>query len=197
MKIDGFKISTEKRDQSIIRRVSPEGAGSYKHLRLVIDEKRVGLLELLEGDTKPGIDDSEVVTFVKADDQLIERLIRAMAYIHFDSYNQDTDSLDVDKSLIQRGFDIGVNSSGNPVWISNRANSVIIISSTPDGGLPVHEASNAYMIYRTEHGHQVRFTETTVRNLIGAIDDGLLQKLGGYNADLEVVGLLLEEPTFH
>lgn len=201
MKIEGLKISAENRDKSdenAITRFTPEGAGSFRHIRASIGSDKSGYIELIEGDEKPGIDGTEQVSFVKANPEIIERLARAMASIHFHLFEAEDFHTDVDKSFIERGFQIGTVDDGDHVWVTQtNLGSMITISKTENGGLPSHGEENVWLRYYDAHGSSIKVKEIKANEAFRLIDTDGLRGIAKRGADIEIESIHLSGYTIH
>lgn len=198
MKIEGLKISVENREKSAITRFVPEGEGSFRYIRASIEADKSGYVELIEGGEKPGIDGTEQVSFVKANPEIIERLARAMASIHFRLFEVEDFHTDVDRSFIERGFQIGTVDDGDHVWISQtNLGSMITISKNEKGGLPSHGEENVWLRYFDSQGSSIKIKEIKANEAFRLIDTDGLRGIIKRGADLEIESIHLSGYTIH
>ncbi|WP_315922548.1 hypothetical protein [Mesorhizobium sp. SP-1A] len=198
MKIDGLKISVENRNNTVVTRFVPEGEGSYRHIRATLDDQNRGFVELVEGNDPPGIDGTEVVSIINGNDQLLERLARAMAVIHFRLFEAEDWYTGIDKALIERGFQIGTTDDGQHVWMTQLATgAVVIISKTFDGGIPSNESEKACVIYQDMQGNAVKIKEADIKDILKLLDNDSLRGLVRYGGEVEIEGMHMEGYTLH
>lgn len=198
MKIDGLKISVENRNNTVVTRFVPVGEGSYRHIRATLDDKNRGFVELVEGNEPPGLDGTEVVSIINSNDQLLERLARAMAVIHFRIFDAEDWYTGIDKALIERGFQIGTTDDGQHVWMTQLATgAVLIMSKTFDGGLPSNESEKACLIYQDQKGNAVKIKDSDIKDILKLIDNDSLRGLIQYGGEVEIEGMHLEGNTLH
>lgn len=198
MNIEGFKISVENRDGLIITRFIPDGDGPYRHIRATLDSQNQYCVELVEGDELPGLDRREMVSIFKSNDHLLERMVRAMAVMHFRLYEAEDWHTHVDIAFIERGFHIALRDGEQHVWLSQTMDGdVIIISKTMEGGIPSHETDQSCVIYQNAYGDVVRIKDADIKDILKLLDSGSLRALIRKGGEVEVEGLHVDGHTIH
>jgi hypothetical protein len=119
-------------------RLYPEGKSRQRFIRVGHDVGGGVLLQLIEGREPPGLDPGETLTLAREDDALVDRLVRAMARLHFDLEEVETGHTKVDTDLLSRGFEIRFLRNGAPSWTKSENGLNYEITKPGSTGLPAH-----------------------------------------------------------
>lgn len=190
--IAGLKCKEKiKRAGSVVVRLHPVGENAHRHLK-VTKADGISVIELLDGNRKPDLNDYERLYVTFDDDKIVGRAVKAMARIHFNLDDGENDSVDVDVMFIQRGFSIGKSEHDLPVWIRENDNDTThVVASGRKGGLPVHLKSPAWMVYHSTFDNTVTVTSYETEAALEFIDKAEFQILANPENDVEIEGISL------
>lgn len=90
----------------------------------------------LEDGALPQIENGERLELLQQSDRYIERLIRAMAYLHMGVEDAANGFTIMDVEFIKRGFEIRFALDGVPAWVKVTEVATIVISKVGEKGLP-------------------------------------------------------------
>jgi len=198
MEIEGLTSRTTKQEGMLESSFFPEGGRGYKRISLKVTGAGTAAAELIEGRERPGLDEGEFVPIVGYTDEIGDRVVRAMAKIHFNMEEAATGYTDVDANLITRGFTIGSASGTNPVWIVNHGTHFVVVGKTIEGGLPSSANDPATLVFGVPEGNKVIIHAENLDAALRMLDSGQLPKLLSQTGDIEVKGAYFSEKiTFH
>ena len=197
MDIEGLK-AVKTRTGSLQEEVfSVEGTSGYRRISLKITP-RGAVAELLEGRQRPGIESGEFVPMAIYTPEIGDRVVRAMAKMHFGIEEAATGFTAVDLEMISRGFTVGTASGSHPVWIASEGSHFTVISKTEDGGLPSSVLEPCHMVFGIPNGRRVTVSADNLPAALKMLDSGQMPRLLNPLSDVEVEGAYLTEGhTFH
>jgi hypothetical protein len=141
MKIDGLVSEAFSKGSGDSIRLYPEGRSKQRFIKVERPPTGTVRLQLIEGTQPPGLDPGEDITLAKYDENIVDRLVRAMASLHFGIVDAETGHTAIDRHLLSRGFDIRFSKTGSPHWSRSENGLTYEIAKTGGNGLPAHSAA--------------------------------------------------------
>lgn len=198
MEIEGLTSTTTKRGDALERSFFPEGRRGYRRISLKVAGAGIAAAELIEGRERPGIENGEFVPIVGYTEEIGDRVVRAMAKIHFNLDEATTGYTEVDADMISRGFNIGAASGSRPVWSAENGPHFVVVSKTVEGGLPSTAREPATLVFGVPDGHKVTVFAESLEAALRMLDTGQLPRLLKPTCDVEVHGArYTETSTYH
>ncbi len=131
-------------------------------------------------------------------DDLGDRVIRAMAALHFGLDEAANGYTATDMEMISRGFVVWRTSENLPVWTANGPSHFVAVSQHPGGGLPSTMGDPAVLVFGVPDGHQVTVFADNLTAALHMLDSGKLPAMLNPNANVEVHGAFLPgQVTLH
>ncbi|NTF17697.1 hypothetical protein G6L37_04740 [Agrobacterium rubi] len=158
MDIEGLKeVVKHRHPHSVLRHYLPVTGGA-RFLTLETLPTGRAMLELRDGGDLPNEGPAERIFIEFADDDdILERMVRAMAVFHFDLDEAETNLTGIDASLLSRGFELGYEDGGKPCWIRLSSAMNVVIRNEAEDALPVHPDQRISMLCIIPGREQVRF----------------------------------------
>lgn len=188
MDIEGLKATETKKDGFVEANFVPEGYGSYRRIRLKVSPTGSATAELLEGKQRPGIENGEFVPIKHYSEDVGDRVVRAMAKIHFGLEEAATGYTATDADMISRGFNVGCAAGKLPVWMTSNGTHFVVVSKTAAGGLPSSPEDPACLVFGIPNGRRVTVNAETLPAALRMLDSGQLPQLLSPVVDVEVNG---------
>lgn len=198
MEIEGLKATTRQTGNACEAEFSAVDGSPRRNIVLRVSDKGTAVAEFREGGERPGLAAGEYLSMAYYSEEIGDRVVRAMAKLHLGIDEAATGYTDVDVEMISRGFVIGSISGKMPAWVADNGSSVVIVSKTPEGGLPSNRGDPACLVYGIPGGRKVTVKAETLTAALAMLDSGQMPLLINPVADVVVEGAYFrEEITFH
>jgi hypothetical protein len=188
MEIDGLKAVVKHRHpHSVLTHFFPVTGGA-RILSLETLPTGKALLELREGEDIPHDGPAERIFIDFANDQsMIERMVRAMAVFHFRLDEAETNLTDIDADLLSRGFELGFEDGGKPVWIRLHSSMNVVLRNADEDALPTMRAERISMLCIIPGRNQIRFMCENLETAFKVLEKGRPFKTAVAGDDTEML----------
>jgi len=198
MDIEGLKATTRQAGKGCEADFSAVDGSPRRHIVLRVPGNGTAMAEFLEGGERPGLEAGEVLPIAFYTEEIGDRIVRAMAKLHMGVEEAASGYTDVDAEMISRGFVIGSVDGRLPAWVADNGTSVVIVSRTPEGGLPSTRNDPACLVFGVPNGRKVTVNADTLTAALVMLDSGQLPRLVSPLADVVVDGAYTSDGvTFH
>lgn len=189
MDIEGLNATETKKDGFVEASFVPQGQHARRHISLKVSPKGSATVELLEGKHRPGIENGEFIPIAVYTEDIGDRVVRAMAKVHFGLDEAATGYTATDADMISRGFNIGRGSGTLPVWITSNGTHFTVVAKTAAGGLPSSPKDPACLVFGRPNGRRVTVNAETLDAALKMLDSGQLPQLLNPVSDIEMNGV--------
>lgn len=146
MHIDGLLSKVTVREgHRTVTVFQPEDTDGRRVLALEMLTSGKGRLMLFEDGKTPDTSEISQLYIEKAADDLVERMVRAMAVFHLGVVSAENKLTVVDVEMLSRGFELGFSDTDNPVWIRLSSAMNVVIQKPIKNGLPSHMSNQVSM----------------------------------------------------
>lgn len=188
MDIEGLKSKRTDSDQVSEVVYYPEDSSAYRCISLRVSPNGAHV-ELLEAGERPGIENGEYVPIVRYSPEIGERIVRAMAKLHFSLDEAANGYTRVDADFISRGFIVGTAQGVKPIWFQSIGAYFVVVGKTDEGGLPSAPDEPCCLVFGIPNGHRVIVKADDLPAAMALLDSGKLPQLLNPRSDVEIEGL--------
>jgi len=170
MDIEGLTIKSEPSGVVVY---FPAGGKGYRHISLAVSGTNA-TVSYREGKTLPGLQPGEQVVIANWNEQLAERVVRALASLHLGVFEAENAYTACDLAMIERGFQIGISDQGSHVWLNSAGPYYRFITKNAEGGLPSLMDEPCQMIHGVQGGSRAIVQADNMNTLLEVLDTGNL-----------------------
>ncbi len=143
MLIDGLTLKTEKNSNGKeILRFYADDKGKNRYIQVEKHGNGAATFVYLEDGVVPGIEEGEELELLQQSDKYLERLVRAMAYLHMDVEDAANGYTMIDAEFIRRGFQIRFALDGFAAWVKTGNVATIVMSKLEEKGFQPRKIVN-------------------------------------------------------
>jgi hypothetical protein len=188
VEIEGLKsVEKHRIPHSVLTYLLPV-TGGPRFLSLEVLSTGKALLELREGDDIPheGAAERLFIEFA-ANPLMIERMVRAMAVLHFGLVEAETNLTLVDAVLLSKGFELGFEEGGKPVWIRLHSSMNVVLRNAAEDALPTRRDERISMLCIIPGRNQIRFMCENLETAFKALEKGRPFKTAAEGDETEMI----------
>jgi hypothetical protein len=158
MEIDGLTAHVKVRHpDSVLTHFRPV-TGGPRFLALETHRNGQAVIELQDDGDLPNEGPAERICInFDHDDAMIERMLRAMAVFHFGLHEAETNLTFIDTEMLARGFELGFEEGGKPVWIRVHSAMNVVLRNSAEDGLPSRKEEQISLLCIIPGRNQVRY----------------------------------------
>lgn len=170
MEIDGLKaVVKHDHPYSVLTHFLPVTGGA-RLLTLETLPTGKAMLELQDSGEVPREGPAERLFIEFAnDDGMLERMVRAMAVLHFGLDEASTNLTSIDSEMLANGFELGFEEGGKPCWIRLSSAMNVVIRNEPEDALPVTRSQRISMLCIIPEREQIRYMCENLDTALGIL----------------------------
>lgn len=171
MDIEGLtsKVTVKEAHRSVTV-FYPEGSDARAVIALEMLSSGKSRVMLFEDGKSPETDEVHQLYIEVSNSGLVDRMIRAMAILHFGVAAAENAFTDLDVEMLSRGFELGFTDDESPVWIRVSSSMNVVVQKRDKNGLPTRKSDPVAMLCIIPERTQLQFNCENIETAFSTLE---------------------------